>query len=198
MAYADFTLDTLRRQFGLTLATGPLFPNLQPVELPAWLGPALRRGMPLALNSEKSRSEFIVAPILLAVRELSQERLNVYSGQRLIADPANGLDGECDYILSDSPPLPILQTPLLCIVEAKKNDIEIGLGQCAAQMLGASLVNERDDSSVKSVYGCVTTGENWQFLSLSEKVLTIDDRRLYLDNINHVVAALLAAGSIAV
>jgi hypothetical protein len=31
----------------------------------------LARGMELALVSEKARSEFIVAPILLAVRELS-------------------------------------------------------------------------------------------------------------------------------
>ena len=47
--------------------------------------------MQLALVSEKARSEFIVAPMLLAVRELT--------------DPARQLLGECDFLLAEDSPI---------------------------------------------------------------------------------------------
>ena len=68
-----------------------------------------RGGMQLALVSEKARSEFIVAPILLAVRELSGERIAILSGQRLDVDPDRRLQGECDFILALSDPVPRLR-----------------------------------------------------------------------------------------
>ena len=61
--------------------------------------------MQLALVSEKARSEFIVAPILLAVRDLSGGRVSILSGQRLNVDPARGLLGEVRFILGCSEPL---------------------------------------------------------------------------------------------
>ena len=115
--------------------------------------------MQLALVSEKARSEFLVAPILLAARELTGNALAIYSGQRLDVDPAKGLLGECDFILARTDPVPRLRAPLLTVVEAKKNDIEGGLGQCVAQMVAARLFNERAGDTTTRVFGCVTTGE---------------------------------------
>jgi hypothetical protein len=189
MAYTDFTLESVCRRFTLNLGTAALFPGLVPLPLPQWLEEHLRRGGAMAWNSEKSRSEFIVAPVLLAVRENVDAAISIFSGQRLDADPAEGLVGECDFILAGTPPLPILQTPLVCIVEAKKNDIESGLGQCAAQMVGAQMVNRRDMSERDTIFGCVTTGEVWQFLHLAGNDLRLDDRRYYLDNLGFVLAA---------
>jgi hypothetical protein len=54
--------------------------------------------MQLALLSEKARSEFIVAPVLLVARELSHDTVAIYSGQRLDVDASRGLQGECDFI----------------------------------------------------------------------------------------------------
>ena len=102
----------------------------------------------MAFFSEKSRSEFIVIPILLAARDLSHNSFTIYSGQRLDVMPEKGLVGECDFILGASPTVPMLQSPLVTIVEAKKNDIEAGLGQCVAQMVGARIFNERAGSEV--------------------------------------------------
>jgi hypothetical protein len=76
--------------------------------------------------------------------------------------------------------LPILQSPIVTLVEAKKNDIEGGLGQCAAQMVGARLFNEREGSDVRVIFGCVTTGEGWQFLKLEDDMVWIDTDRYYL------------------
>ncbi|MBN3948244.1 MAG: hypothetical protein HWQ38_18060 [Nostoc sp. NMS7] len=60
------------------------------------------------------------------------------------------------------------------IVEAKKNDIEAGLGQCIAQMVATDLFNRSSGQADIPVYGCVTTGEVWQFLQLSQKVALLD------------------------
>jgi hypothetical protein len=69
----------------------------------------------------------------------------------------------------------------MVIVEAKKNDLEAGLGQCVAQMVGARLVNQREGSGVETIFGCVTTGEAWQFLKLEHDVISIDSERYYID-----------------
>ena len=64
-----------------------------------------------------------------------EKGLAVYSGQRLDVDPARGLTGECDYLLAVAPPVLPLRPPLLTVVEAKKADLDLGLGQCAAEMV---------------------------------------------------------------
>ncbi|MFP4438444.1 MAG: hypothetical protein ACLFVO_14470 [Chloroflexaceae bacterium] len=192
MAYTDFSLDQLRKTFGLTLAQTTLMGRPTPVPISAWLQETLDRGMPLALVSEKARSEFIIVPILLTSRELSQNRVAIYSGQRLDVDATSGLTGECDFILTATAPLPVMQAPVICIVEAKKNDIESGLGQCAAQMLGAQRLNQQEGTGIETVYGCVTTGEAWQFLRLNQTTLELDTERYYINEVGTILAVLQA------
>ena len=189
MAYTDFTLELAEARLGVRARPGELFPGLVPVPVPDWLRDFLGRGMQLALISEKARSEFIVGPILLACRELTAGRLAIFSGQRLDVDPERGLQGECDFILALADPVPRLRAPLVTVVEAKKNDIEAGLGQCVAQMVAARDYNEREGAGLSTVYGCVTTGEAWQFLRLKAGELTVDRGRLYIDNVGAILAA---------
>jgi hypothetical protein len=189
MAYNDFSLDKAESALGVTLQIVDLFTSLVALPIPEWLGEALTRGMELALVSEKARSEFIVGPILLASRQLSHNTFTIHSGQRLDVQPEMGLVGKCDFILAVSPSFPILHSPLVTIVEAKKNDIEVGLGQCVAQMVGARVFNERAGNSFGPIFGCVTTGETWQFLRLDGATAGIDRKRYYIDNIGLVLAA---------
>lgn len=190
MAYTEFSLESAETELGITARVGNLFSELQPIAVPGWLQDQLQRGMQLALLSEKARSEFIVAPILLAVRELNDERITILSGQRLDVDPARRLVGDCDFLLALSEPVPRLRAPVLAVVEAKKNDIEGGLGQCVAQMVAVRLFNERAGQPLAAVHGCVTTGENWQFLRLTDTIVTIDRGRFYIDNVGLILAAL--------
>lgn len=183
MTYSDFTLESVRKAFQLQLQRAPLFPQATAVDVPSWLTDTLARGRPFALGSEKARSELIVVPVLLASIERSHNACSLYSGQRLDVAPDLGLTGECDFILTNSPALPILQDPIMMLVEAKKNDIEGGLGQCTAQMIGARLFNEREGSAISVIFGCVTTGESWQFLKLVDDTVLIDSDRYYLVNI---------------
>ncbi len=182
MAFAEFTLDSALKTLGVTLKEANLFPRLIDGIVPAWLPDWLARGTRLALISEKARSEFIVVPILLAAKELSGGRLAIFSGQRLDIDASRGLTGECDFLLAIGPSVPPLRSPIAAVVEAKKNDVEGGLGQCIAQMVAAREFNSASGDPVGTVYGCVTTGESWQFLKLSGGVAELDERRFYLDN----------------
>lgn len=188
MTYSDFTLELVEKNLGVKVQQTDLFPALAPMPVPPWLHDLLTKGRQLALVSEKARSEFIVAPILLASRELSHNAVAIYSGQRMDIQPEQGLAGECDFILAATPPVPLLHTPIVTIVEAKKNDVEGGLGQCAAQMVGARLMNQRENPARTDVFGCVTTGEAWQFLQLHEAEILLDRQRYYIDNIGGILA----------
>ena len=188
MPYADFSLETISTILGVSADPADLFPALPPCPVPQWLREMLDRGIRQVLLSEKARSEFIVVPILLACQELGQRPISIYSGQRLDVDPGRGLVGECDFILAATSPLPALRAPLVIIVEAKKNDVESGVWQCIAQMVGARIFNERSGRAPAPVYGCVTNGEAWQFLRLVEQVAEIDVRRYYIDNVGGILS----------
>lgn len=192
MAYGEFNLEAVERSLGVTVQEADLFPDRTPAAVPPWLPAWLARGTRLALISEKARSEFIVVPVLLAAREISGDRLAIYSGQRLDVDPDRGLVGECDFILAVGPAVPPLRAPIATVVEAKKNDVEAGLGQCIAQMVAARAFNAAAGRSAAPVYGCVTTGETWQFLRLDGAAALLDRRRIYLDDVGGILGALAA------
>ena len=187
MSYTDFTLETVESQLGVRVRAGDLFPGLVPVPVPDWLRAFLDRGMELAMVSEKARSEFIVSPILLACRELSGGIMAIFSGQRLDVDPGRGLSGECDFVLTLSEPIPRLRAPIAICGRGEEDDIEAGLGQCIAQMVAARGFNDREQAAMRGVHGCVTTGENWQFLRLEGSAVTIDRVRIYIDNVGAIL-----------
>jgi hypothetical protein len=193
MTYADLSLEAVESTFGLISRPGELFPGLRPAPVAEWLRDYLIRGRRVAaLVSAKARSEYLVAPILMAARDLTTSDLAVFSGQRLDVDPARGLLGGCDYIIALAPPVPRLRAPLITVLEAKKGDVDSALGQCAAQMIGARLFNERAGQGLIHVHGCATSGEVWQFLRLEPAELIVDETRFFLDNVGGILAALQA------
>ncbi len=191
MGYGDYTFDSLLAAFSLTLVQAPLFVNRPSVEPTPWLTESLQIGRSIAFYSEKLRSEFIVAPVLLTCQELLKNECCLYSGIRLDVDADRGLKGECDFILAKAPPTPALRAPLMVVVEAKKNDIEEGLAQCAAQMVAARLFNERHHENLPEVFGCVTTGETWQFMRLRNGELLVDAERYYISDVSAVLGVLV-------
>lgn len=121
MAYSDFSLSQVKKAFDLTEKSMPLFPNVAVVEPSDWLRETLSYSLKLALSSssEKARSEFIIAPILIELERRNPERLSIYSGENLDVDPEHGLKGECDFILSKGTVSLTMQTPIISLVEAK-------------------------------------------------------------------------------
>jgi hypothetical protein len=82
----------------------------------------------------------------------------------------------------------LISTPIVQLVEVKRDNPEAWLGQCAAQMLGAKIYNERHGTPLETIYGCVTTGDNWLFLRLTGNELFVDTRKYYLGQIGEVLA----------
>jgi hypothetical protein len=176
-SYSDLTLEDLKEMFGLRLTTEPLFPALTPALVDATLKGSLERGLRFPLVTEKARSEMLVMPVLMAACALVNFTASVYSGVRFDVLPEKGLRGVCDFILARSPALPVLEAPVLVVVEAKKLDIDLGLGQCAAEMIAAQIFNERDGKALPAIYGCVTTGQQWQFLRLTGHTLCLNQQQ---------------------
>ncbi len=54
---------------------------------------------------------------------------------------------------------------------------------------GARIFNERAGRPIEEVFGCVTTGEIWQFLRLTGNVAQIDRVRHYIDDVGSILAA---------
>ena len=73
------------------------------------------------------------------------------------------------------------------MVEAKKQDLETGWGQCIAQMFGARLFNQQHGKELEVVFGCVTTGDDWQILRLQGSVVTFDNTIYYLSQLGKIL-----------
>jgi hypothetical protein len=65
----------------------------------------------------------------------------------------------------------------VCIVEAKKEDMEQGLAQC---LLGCEVVADLDDMSI--VYGVVTNYENWRLSKSTDSDIFYEELSLSIDN----------------
>lgn len=172
MAYSDFSLEQAIDQFQLSLSTRPF--TLNSVAPSPELEATLKRYLPLAtsISTEKARNELIVSPILLEVRAIFEGQIGYFSGRSLTVDPGRGLNGECDFLLSADSNQTVVSAPVVVVVEAKNADLTSGLGQCAAQMLGAQAFNERRGHP-HAIYGAVTTGTNWKLLTLEQQQLSI-------------------------
>jgi hypothetical protein len=187
MSYTDFDIPKIEKDFGVKVKSRSLSWQIEFIEPSRWLIETLERGNANAFVSEKSRSEFLVAPVLLAVKEVTENQIQVFSGQTLNVDVNLGLTGECDFILSKTEPTPILREPIMAVVEAKKNDIELGLGQCIAQMIASKIFNSKKGNDFKEIFGCVTTGETWQFLKLEDNFATIDVNRFFISEVGQIL-----------
>ncbi|MFM5887849.1 MAG: hypothetical protein ACKPFD_07325 [Dolichospermum sp.] len=193
MSYSEFTLDKVRKAFALTIIDKiNAFASIPEIECPALLAEVLEENVPLALasNTEKSRSEMIIAPILIAARKYLNNQISLFSGIDFTVDTEQGLTGNCDFIISRSPELLIINAPVVIIVEAKKENINAGLGQCVAEMIAARMFNEREGNNIQTIYGTVTTGTNWKFLKLINQVVEIDLTDYYINHVSKILGIL--------
>ena len=194
MPYSKFKkLRTILDTFNLTVEQRSIFGQVPTLPISAFLQKNLQRGIEVALpnGSEKLRSEALVMPVLLEIREMNQEKISVHSGEFLDVDEARGLNGECDFLLSLSSIQIVVQTPIFTVVEAKNNEIANSMGQLVAQMLGSQIFNQRHNDSLDKIYGCVTTGDRWLFMYLENQNLCIDPKEYnILTELNKIVSIL--------
>jgi hypothetical protein len=199
MAYSNFTLDEVEARFGLDLQAGAFIPSLLPIAPSSWLQETLSLTLPLAkiAGSEKARSEFMIAPILVELRRLTHNEISIFSGEDFTVDRELGLNGTCDFMISKSPNQVKITAPIVALVEAKKGVLRDGWGQCIAEMVAAQRFNaqrskgaEPDGGVSDCIYGIITSGTAWQFLQMQGRNLVIDPEEYSVNGIDRLLAIL--------
>jgi hypothetical protein len=194
MAYNEFTLEKIKQEFQLSLnEETSLFAATPEIPLGPHLSTTLAQNIPLALaiNTEKARSEMIIAPILIEVRNILERQISLFSGVEFNVDRQLGLNGVCDFILSRSKEQLFVSVPVVTIVEAKNENIKGGLAQCIAAMMAAKIFNERAEAPLPTIYGAVTAGNLWKFLRLERDLVSIDLDEYYANQAAKVVGILV-------
>jgi hypothetical protein len=195
MAYSHYSLKKVVQQFGLTLAEErEAFGLLPPCALAAEFTERLALKVPLAvaINTEKARSELIVAEILFELRQHFKQRISFFSGVEFDVDREAGLTGFCDFLVSLSPEQLFVTAPVIAVVEAKNDNLPAAFGQCLAEMVGAQRFNQTEDNRIESLYGVVTSGVDWMFLRLKGTLVTVDLGEYGIDQPERVFGILAA------
>ena len=119
--------------------------------------------------SEASRCETIIFPVLKESYKAYADQYALWIKQSIGYDDV--LNGTPDYFISTRSELgkTVVGSPLILLVEAKKNDFEQGWGQCLAELIAAQKIN---DDAAFPVYGIVTDGTLWQFGRLIGDIFT--------------------------
>jgi hypothetical protein len=194
MAYSDFTLTKVRKELKVQISEDSnLFGEIEPVQPSAFLRESLDRYTNLAtlIGTEKAKSEFLIAPVLAEVRDCLDNRISLFSGSSFNVDADLGLQGPCDFILSDSPEQLDVTAPVVAIAEAKNDSLKSGFGQCIAEMVAAQIFNDREGTPRPYIYGVVTNGTTWRFLRLKQQQVQIDQVEYFINQVDRILGILL-------
>lgn len=193
MAYSDFDQDTLERVFNLEFIQKTELFKIQPVAASDHLKQTIERNLPLAaaINTEKARSELLIAPVLVEVKS-DYPQISLFSGNEFTVDASQGLNGRCDFLISQSPDQLTIKAPIAVIFEAKREDLNAAIPQCAAAMFAAQLFNQRQANPISVIYGGITTGSVWRFLRLQSRTVTIGLNEVYLTPLEILLGHLTA------
>ena len=184
MAFSDFkTIPEVQERFRIRYTENDFFAVEEPTIVPS--DQFLRefefcRQHIDIFASEAARCEAIIFPILKEIYKPYANNYALWIKKTLTYDEI--LSGAPDYFISTRSELGMLivGTPLILLVEAKKNDFEQGWGQCFAELVAAQKIN---DNTELPVYGIVTDGTLWQFGQLVGDAFTRNRTNFSLDNL---------------
>lgn len=150
----------------------------------------LRRLNSFMVTASEAGKELLIDALLAEIVPL-YPNLRVWKGEPLETDT---LIGAADYLIA--PFLDYLSTPLLCAVEAKRDDFEAGEIQCIAEMYACRQRNEAAGLRI-DCYGIVSNGQGWVFYrwDVDNKefgrtaLLGIDSLPRLLSALDHICAA---------
>ena len=105
MAFRDFTFPQVQEQLGVRVEDVDLFSGTPPLAVRDEFAAFLRGGTSIAPanSTEKAKSEFIIAPVLLELRRSLGAKFALFSGVEWNVDASLGLNGCCDFIFGRSP-----------------------------------------------------------------------------------------------
>ncbi|RKZ74222.1 MAG: hypothetical protein DRQ57_11785 [Gammaproteobacteria bacterium] len=175
MSYSDFkTLEQINDELGIVIKDeNRLYTQTEPVKLSQLFVEIMKMAFDLAIkiDTEMARQSFIVDNVLIELKR--QVGISFFVGNTFNVDSSKGLTGNPDAIISHSDNQLYVTSPVVVLVEAKKSDIGSGYALCIAEMEAARIFNEKKGNDIPIIYGVVTDGAIWRFISLHFK-LTID------------------------
>ena len=192
MAFIDFkAIPDVQEQFRITYVADNFFGTEEPLHPSDQFLSELEFNMKYidVYASEAARCENVIYPILREVYKRYADAYALWVKKPLTYDET--LSGTPDYFISTRSELGILTvgTPLIMLVEAKKNDFEQGWGQCLAELVAAQKINDAPDVPV---YGIVSDGERWQFGKLVDDGFTQNRTTFSIDNLPALFGAINA------
>jgi hypothetical protein len=101
MAYSNFTLRQVEKDFHLQIEEKiDLFAHIAAIAPSDDIKEILAENvfLTLAINTEKARSEFLIAPTLLELRRRSPVPISLFSGTEFSISLEQGLIGYRDYL----------------------------------------------------------------------------------------------------
>jgi hypothetical protein len=168
------TWEILEEKHGIVPRGGTvLFEGCAPVEPTPVLVEYLRRGRRSRLANEWAKAYRLVDPVIAELEVLRAGKISSIPEMDLEIKDFEGLCGTPDFVISADPSFKVV--PIIAIVEAKKDDMDAGLPQCAAELYAAYLLNKGRPGKL---YGSVTIGTEWRFMCFhgdSRKVAVDDD-----------------------
>ena len=108
------------------------------------------------LESYEESKKLVIDAILSEAME-PFSLLKIFKGAQLESD---SVAGYVDYVIAQRKRY--LSKPLLCVVEAKRDDFEQGLAQCLVEMQACQWQNQQEGHLIE-IYGMVTNGSSWRF-----------------------------------
>ncbi len=131
-------------------------------------------------DTEASRREFLIAPVIHEVSVISQAWL--YS--EFPVDAGKNLNGKLDFFLRGK--------HSAVVVEAKLADLTKGAKQLVAELVAVAKTEE----AAEPILGAVTIGDDWQFAVLDPQANRISmDTRLYRspEQVRDIIGTLVCA-----
>ena len=189
-SYSQYTAEDLAG-LGLSVTMQLLFDQITAVDPSPWLLQTLVYNNALPTSTEKARSELLIMPVLVELKQRNPEKIAIFSGHQFDIDKKRGLKGFCDFLISNKYNAAFVESPVIAIVEVKKDqDLIDASPQCIAEMYAAQLFNQNHQDNIPRVYGAVTSGYEWLFLCLEGNQVGIDSSRYFIQNLQELLGVL--------
>jgi hypothetical protein len=115
------------------------------------------------LQGSEEGKKIIIDAILVEALQPFRQKLKIWKGVNLEGDIAHG---EADYLITVNKGY--LETPFLCIIEAKRDDFYQGLAQCLVEMKTCQWRHHQEGRDI-DILGIVSNGETWKYYKLDKQ-----------------------------
>jgi hypothetical protein len=139
--------------------------------------------------SEAAICENLIYPVLKEAWKFYADIFAIWSHASLEYD--DELTGIPDYLISKRSDLGkiIFDSPLLAVVEAKKDNFSAGWAQCALEMIAIQKMNNDEQLGI---YGLVSNGEVWEIATLKDKQFVFYSKKFLIEELDNLFNVLIS------